>query len=512
LIPTKVSQGLLAAFTLLVTTEAVAELPQATCPEGWNGPVPVNLGSSEFDVDIHNAGYGLNQRFPWYVHTNANVTWMNPHLLNWDTQEGSDWFSMNGVPITGNLGTQWFGTSFGKPLIVEWRSDGSDNRPGFPIIDQVQVSCPPLAQQVTTAPIEPISLNTRVDILFPFANDVAYFSVTQPSGSPLAISVDTPSIPGVSADFDILASATVERPDYSSSTWAALRGGGLAGLGSEFLVIPAPAGARTIYFGVHNYAGVGHVAMRASRIDFGRGLTICTQEDFTPQQLFDHPGWPNMKSGLRQAFLRIMQATNGNMWKDGIVIKQSSSLIPKDPGNAFCEKDPACDWCMTSFGHQNDPSPWDGCGYQADGAGHVRIPNVRCQGAETDPFHSGAGWDRPDVVGYYLAHEAGHGLARMRQVSSSLLLPDEYADGPQCGHSLMNGPSGSTRFCTPFDHCLAGDPAAEPTCTPKSAWSAIQDSGLFPDWVYPNFSYSAQPWLWMLNNQTAMEAINFFGI
>ena len=507
-----VKSGGAVLLLLLGGTTQAAPLPQAAC--SGSTPIPVDIGASEFDKSFSDGtSYGLNEWYPWWTYTNANTVWMQTHVTNFNTEANYDYLSVNGTMLTGNLGTQWFPTTFGKPFLMEWKSDGSIIRTGIPKIDQVTFTCLPSNQQVTTAPINPVILNYRFDVLFPFQEDVAYFSVDQPATSPLMITVDNIADEG-QADYDIFASATVQRPGKLDATWLADRPGGHLGQGSEALIIPSSGGSRKIYFGVHNYRGVGHVAVRASRVDADRTLTICTQEDFTPAQLMSHPNWPAMKRGLIKAMLLVMPATNGNMWKDNIRIKRASSILPKDPGNAFCQKDSGCDWCMTSFGHQADPQPWDGCGYQADpSSGRVRIPNVRCAGADADPFHGGTNWDAPDNMGYVLSHEAGHGLARMGNHSGAVLLPDEYGAGgaPQCGHSVMNGPQITYRYCTAFNHCQVGDPASSPSCG-NSAWTIINNSGAFPGWVFPDPARSAQPWLWLQTNETAIRAIDFTAI
>jgi len=247
-----------------------------------------------------------------------------------------------------------------------------------------------------------------------------------------------------------------------------------------------------------------------------RRLTICTQ-DMTPAQVMANPGWPNAKETLQRTLARVFQATEGNDWIDNVSLKLQAAGIQGPGTQYFCENDASCDWCMTAYGISTNG--FDGCGYQGNGGGRMRIPNVRCQGAEADPYHGARNYGNPEYLSKVLLHESGHALGRMiTHQDVGTMLPDEYAGAgtPQTAHSVMNGPVDQLdtgyRFSTDFNFCPAGDPQSSPVCPPSSDWKRIKDSGRANNWIFPSASQSAQPWLRFQANVWARTFININAI
>lgn len=105
-----------AVFTLVAggfVLPARAAFQQKLCPQSWSD-APVDVGTHEFDRDfrpgIDGVTYGMNQWSSWPVWVSSNVEWMDPHLLNWQTEAGADVLTLNNsYGFSGNLGTQWAG-------------------------------------------------------------------------------------------------------------------------------------------------------------------------------------------------------------------------------------------------------------------------------------------------------------------------------------------------------------------------------------------------------------------
>ena len=508
---------------VLAPLSASAAFLQRTCPESFWTPVSTNFGAEEFDKDLQTQGnYGKNEFFSWKVHVNSNTLFMRPRLLNWNTETGFDYLMVNpgSQKITGNLGTLWADMIFGAPdnsenFIFDWKSDHIITRAGTPKIDLMQFACKAPAFQTTTAPVRLMAVNQRTDIVFHRANDIAYFQALQAPGYAMVVTLDVNSQDATN-DYDLYASTSTSRPDDANFMWRAINGGGSPGWSGETLVIPANTTGflRAIYIGVRNKTN-GHVSVRVNRIAGTRQLTICTQ-DMTPTQVMAHQGWPNARNTLRRTVLRLHQLTHGNMWLDSVRLKLQSSGLQSGwtAANAFCNADSACDMCMGAYGISTMGQ--DGCGFQTGMGARVRIPNVRCQGAEADPYHGSKNYGDPGPFSKILAHECGHGLARIgSHTDSGFMLSDQYLSGayPQCAHTIMNGPLGPEnsgyRYSTDHTNCHSNDPAVVPVCPPASNWTTIQNSGVFPGWVFPPRDRSAQPWLYFQNNQRAAERINF---
>jgi hypothetical protein len=517
---------------MLLPAFARADFPQKSCGQDWSPAVPVDVGAFEFDKDLSQpnfgGNYGLNEYFYWPMYVSSNVLWMNPHLLNWDTESGYDYLRLNNDPqFTGSLGTQWYGTSYGALrdpsntfYQFEWRSDTSITRAGYPKFDSMRFQCPPAAQQTSVAPIAPINLDTRYDGVFFNDQDILYFSVNQIFlTGPIVISLDV-NAGDAYTDLDLYASTTTARPDDSNFTWRGYHSGGAIEAAGETLVIPKFTGfSRTIWIGVRNYSGHGHFSLRASAVKTDRTLTICTQ-DMTPAQLMADPGWPNMQETIQRTLLRVFQATNGNMWTDNVKIKLQAGGLQSGwtAASAFCPSDASCDLCMDAYG--TSALGADGCGFQGlKATGRMRIPNVRCQGAGRDPQYQSSGnyWDTPEWFSRTLLHESGHALGRMvSHQDVGMMLDEEYANGhAQTAHSVMNGPEGpihtSTRFSTTFNYCPYGDPQTAPSCPPSSDWTRISTSGVtgFSIWTVPDQTKSSPPWLRAQANINARSLITF---
>ena len=88
--------GSLALATATIATPAYAAFPQQTCGTGWSDNIPVDIGSHEFDIDLNTGNYGLNEWFIYPLDVNSNVAWMNPHLLNWNTETNADILTLDG--------------------------------------------------------------------------------------------------------------------------------------------------------------------------------------------------------------------------------------------------------------------------------------------------------------------------------------------------------------------------------------------------------------------------------
>ncbi len=539
------------ASLLALAAPARAAFQQQTCGTGYLDEIPVDIGSHEFDRDLWTysqtgqINYGLNEWFSYPLAVNSNVAWLNPHLLNWNTEAGYDILTLNGggsdYQFSGNLGTQWWGIKYGYNsgalYQIEWRSDYSNTEPGGAQWDYVRVQCTG-ATQTTTPPIRPLTANTRQDGIFIVdSNDVYYFSVTQPANRMMVLTLDVNAASdgpdGDPPDFDLYASTTTSMPDDSNYQWRAYDGnptGTIEGAG-EAIVLHSSTSAHTVYIGVHNFSGAGHFSLRANVVDNNRTLTICTQ-DQTPAQVMADPDWPNAKETIERILVRDFQATNGNMWMSDVRLKLQSSGLQTGslPGtgyidsNNYCYADPACDWCMTGYGRADQGM--DGCGEQTDyGTGRVRIPNVHCQGATGDSYHL-AGYDNPELLSKRVEHENGHGLGRMLTHSDvGLMLVDQYSVWPtEDSHTVMNGPfpnsataprlmlDTSLRYSTDFNHCLPLDPqqTMTPTCSQSTSdWTRIQTSGWTTGWTFPDQTKSSQPWLRAQANYWLRDQIFF---
>lgn len=519
---------------IVVPPQARADFPQQSCSENWSAAVPVDVGSFEFDKDLSSASggldadnYGLNEHFYWPMYVSGNVLWMNPHLLNWDTEAGYDFLRLNNDPtLTGSLGTQWYGSTFGAirgPTDTfyqfEWNSDYSVTRPGYPRVDFMRFQCSPASQQTSVAPVAPMTLNTRYDGVLFNDQDILYFSVRQTIFTgPIVITLDVNAGDPIT-DMDLYASTTTVRPDDSNFTWRGYHGGGAIEAAGEALVIPAwtsPFGGRTIGIGVRNFSGHGHFSLRASGVKTDRKLTICTQ-DMTPAQVMADPGWPNAKETIQRTLVRVFQATNGNMWTDSVSLKLQQAGLQSSytAASRFCGADPACDWCMTAYGTSLQGA--DGCGEQGSGDGRMRIPSVRCYGEAADPAHLLNYWDYPEIFSRTLLHEAGHALGRMvSHQNVGTMLTDQYVGNhPQDTHTVMNGPYGplhtSMRFSTDFNHCKPFDPEPAPICAPTSDWTHISSTSFpgFSNWTFPDQTVSSQPWLRAQANVNTRDWITF---
>lgn len=506
-----------------------AAFAQATCSQSWSLDVPTDIGSSEFDKNLATgtANYGLNESFSWPVFVSTNTGLMQPHLADFNTEQSYDYLQItwgtNGnttSSFTGNLGTLWSGFSFipnYDRFGLKWVSDYSITRPKGARIDLMKFQCLPAAQQTTSAPVRTIQANKRYDAVHFNDADIHYYMVEQQPNTALVLTLDVNAADAYS-DFDLYASTSTTRPDDSDFTWRGFNGGGGTSSAGEVLVIPAFANIdnRPVYIGVRNYSGKGHYSIRANRVPGDRQLTICTQ-DMTPSQVMSHPNWPSAMETLQRTVARVFQATEGNLFKDNVRIKQESGPFRGAGQNYFCGNDSACDWCMTAYGVASQGI--DGCGFQGSGDGRMRIPNIRCMGSEIDPYHvPNRNWGFPDAFSKILLHESGHALGRMiTHQNVGTMLPDQYRNnGAQTAHSVMNGPDdyvdSGYRFSTTFNYCPVNDPQASPDCPPSSDWTRIQTSGNANNWIFPLSTQSSQPWLRFQQNVRVRPFITFTAI
>jgi len=519
-------------LTLSSTDSGYAAFPQRTCSSTtWSSQVPVDIGSHEFDKDISPDGngaqnYGKNEWFKWTLAINSNVALLNPHLYNFNTEAGYDQLIINSTSMSGNLASQWWPDNFawtpnGSPVYkLEWVSDWAVTASGAQW-NYVKVICLG-SGQTTVAQVRPITKNTRYDGVFVNDDDVYYFSISVPSNRRLIISLDVNAASngplGQAPDFDLFASTTTSKPDNSNYQWRAYHSNqpGTLEAAGEGLVIPTSTLNRTVYIGVHNHSGQGHFSIRGNLADANSTLTICTQ-DKTPAQVVADPGWGLARDTIVRTVVRNFQATHGNLFTSNVILKLQSTGLHTgfDPNKPFCEGDSACDWCMTGYSISTSVPSGDGCGYQASPiSGRVRIPHVRCHGSEADPAQpSSRNYDHPANMSKVLAHESGHGLARMAvHQDVGPLLADQYdAEPTEDAHTLMNGPldiydsgflrdvDSAYRYSTTLNHCQIGDP--QQTFTPfcsqaTSDWSVIQNSQWISSlWTFPDQTKSAQPWL-----------------
>jgi hypothetical protein len=496
---------------------------QRFCSESWSASMPANLGAYEFDKDLTDLGaanYGLNESFSWPLHMSSNVKGLNTHTNAWNTLTG-DYLKIGTLKIQGNQGTAWSATQLAPtsasdiPLI--WNSDGAGTAAGYPTVDLVRFKCLPPSQQTAVGPIRPISANRRYDAAFFVPNDVLYFSVTQPGGKPLFVTLDVNAATS-DADFDLYASNLHERPSEGLAVWEdAARSSVSPQESGAAIYIAATPSSRTIYLGVVNHAGTGHVSLRANLVEDAM-LTVCTQDIAATSLESEAPAWTRrMVETLRRTSMRVLQMTNGNLLFRRIRFKTQSTGLQSGwiESRKYCEGDRSCDLCMQAYGRQSNGQ--DGCGFSAQSTtGRMRIPNVRCQSGSRDPaYPEERTWANQEYFSRVLAHEAGHALKRMAHHEDvGTLLHDQYVGGfdPQDAHTIMNGPWGplhtSYRLSTDFNHCKTGDPKTNPTnCSPKSDWTTIQESGEFPGWIYPNPNASSQPWLALYDNTRAWSSV-----
>jgi hypothetical protein len=496
--------------------------PQQPCSESWSSSMPANLGAYEFDKDLTNLGatnYGLNESFSWALHVSSNTRWMNPHLLNWNTVTG-DYLKINSGKLEGDRGTIWWGSQYGPnsaafiPLV--WNSNSTGTAAGYPTVDKLRFKCRPPADQTDVGPVRAINANQRYDAAFFVPDDVMYFSVPQPAGKPLFVTLDVNA--GTSdADFDLYASHLDQRPSELTALWANTVPSTVTPQeAGATLYIPSASATRTMYIGVINYAGRGHVSLRANVVE-ETTLTVCTQDIAATSLRSSYPTWSRrMEETLRRTAMRVLQMTNGNLFFGRIRFKTQSTGLQSGwiESRKFCQGDSACDVCMQAYGVSANGQ--DGCGFQTQGStGRMRIPNVRCQSTSRDMgYPVERTWVYALDFSRVLAHEAGHALKRIAHHQDvGTMLQDQYVGGfdPQDAHTIMNGPWGplhtSYRLSTDFNHCKTGDPETNPTnCAPKSDWRTIQDSGEFPDWIYPSHAASSQPWLQLSDNTSAWNA------
>lgn len=332
-----------------------------------------------------------------------------------------------------------------------------------------------------------------------------YTSIWQPAFTNLIITVDPLSSNDPNPDLDVYASTTTMYPDSSNNIWKATNANAAGGLskGGEGLEIGSTSTARTVYFVVRAYRGASHFVMRGNVTrNVGANehdTTVCHPSYVNISQDI---AWPKVRETLQRTALRVLAATNGNIYLRNFNFKYLSGT----GGDKYCNSDPTCDWCMP---HESvDP---DYCGWQAGGMpGRVRIPRPYCP-AYNDP----AGFSLT------LAHEAGHGELGLTGDFGPPVQGDEYSGTPSvafCGHSVMNGPQNDAyRLCTGLNHCRDPGPGgvAPPTfnCGASgSMWSRIQ-AGPRASWYY-NFhsgaSDSAQVWKTFHDNYWAREKLVFF--
>jgi hypothetical protein len=434
-------------------SSAHASFPFQTCPTAPNYdlPIPTNIGATEFDPKPENpAGgasdgtkYHLNTDFSWSLYVNPNVIKIQPYYGFFQTEANYDYLQVDQqggiLKYSGNLnatttpvaaGSTWVpyqGLGIINAVDLSWHSDYSVANALPPSFSQVAVQC---RTSPLTEPVAPYSINIqrRVDGLLIKTGDVLYFEVFQLAGQPLVVSLDTKAATS-GADFDLFASTTNQFPDNVDYMWRSYSSNP-----DEAMDIPAPASNRKVYISVHSFKGAGHFTLHALAMKSTEryALTVCPI-NFTP----DATQQGQLRDFLTQGALRLLAATNGNLWIKTFNFTSSKSSC--DPNT--------CSICLqtsgnTSYGNSNiNP---EGCGQISFGGGN---------------WSGGAG------VAWLFAHEAGH---------SCLGLPDEYLPPPAgsstpmlCGHTIMSN-HGYARFFCSKAHCKDGHSTDTTKCDPNS--------------------------------------------
>lgn len=383
---------------------------------------------------------------------------------------------------------------------ITWRADVTNARPVHPRLNEVRARCKAAVQPTTAHAAIPV--NDRRDGLLIASSDVIYTSVTQPANTRLIVTLDAVAASGAYPDFDLFASTSTAYPDYSNFTWKSDHinsVGGVAGAGEALDLGVTGSSPRAVYLGVRSYAGAGHFTLRANvaRSNTGdKSLKVCLPGI---ANIESQPGWLGMRKTLQLTMLRLLQMTHGNIQRRLVVMKTAAA--PGNPLDEFCASDSTCEWCS---GHTSNPDPCGFAGVPGASPGRVRIPAIWC-----------ANYGNPDFLAYILAHEAGHGVLGMGQPQPPFMDSDEYtANGPICGHSIMNWPDTAYRLCTSLNHCYdprpgAGAKASYSCAASNSNWNNLQTYQSAAFYSYPNLWKSAQPWRAIYTNVWAGEVINF---
>jgi hypothetical protein len=482
-----------AASLPVAARSAHAAFAPAYCsPSSWSNLISTGVGSTRFDRNALDASqYINNEDLTWSLFTNPNVAQIQLATSGgFSTEIGFDYLkvsSQNGgspTTYTGNISAGRadnylaFGAPSGeKSLTLQWHADFSNT--GTPaLLDSAQFICQPTPQAAINniAFGQPQNFSpTFAEGLLIGAGDAMYFQVTQPANVPFSIALQAIS---AMTDIDLYVSTTTSTPDDSNFTFR-----GFTAQPNEFLRIPAPAAARTLFIGVHVFAGGGghfelHIMNQGS-------TTPIRPKVCTPGFALDpnSPRTATLIQSLQNTALRITAATRGNWVFGGFDIFQSNACT----NHEFCSDcDSSCRICLMS------PTEMDSCTTgQTHNLHNIRIANINCPA-----------FDTPDNVrfnAFRWAHEFGHGF---------LGLGDEYypPGSAFCGHTLMNDPANSNFFCTVSQHCQDGMVApnpGEPRCgSGKENWAHFSSL-----WVRPGVSTEPDVEIFNNWNQAAMDAV-----
>jgi hypothetical protein len=454
---------------------------------GWSNSIPTVIGGTRFDrsnqdwnMYSNNTGFGLG------LFMNPNVVSINLHTNGFATEPNFDYLQINGqnnlLLFTGAVSAGWYSLP-----VLHGNSTVQTNINPFWETDSSVTGTPPLfdtAQFICQAPQAPInslffsSATFYAEGLLLGQGDVVYFSFSQPANTPVLLSLNTLSAPA-GEDFDLYVSTTTALPDDSSFTWRAY-----TSWPNEFLQIPSVTTSRTLFVGVHSFAGGGHFSLRIMNQGVNpatKRLKVCT-----PGYKVDvfSTAYTQLAHSLQNTSLRMLSASNGNLWISGYDIYQSNACA----GHEWCtDCDGSCQICLSST------TVGDSC---STGRSHsppsvTRIADINCPAyAATKDIRENA---------FTWAHEWGH---------SVMSFADEYAAGGSfCGHSVMNGPNNTHFWCNANTHCKDGLitlPAGDSRCNSgQDNWSKAPAS-----WARP-LNLSSEPDTELFNNwnQPAMDAV-----
>jgi hypothetical protein len=480
-----------AAFLPLAARSADAAFAPVYCsPSTWSNLISTQVGGTRFDRNpLNGSQYINNEDLTWSLFTNPNVAQIQLKTSGgFSTESGFDYLKVSsqnaGSPTTytGNISAGRtdnyvaFGVPSGeKSLTLQWHADFSNM--GTPaLLDSAQFICQPTPQPAINniAFGAPANFSPKfAEGLLLGAGDAMYFSVTQPANVPFSIALQAIS---AMTDIDLYVSTTTSTPDDSNFTWRSFTSDP-----NEFLRIPSAAATRTLYIGVHVFAGGGghfelHVMNEGS-------TTPIRPKVCTPGYKLDpaSPRTTKLIQSLQNTALRVTAATRGNWVFGGFDVFQSNACT----GHEFCSDcDSSCKICLMS------PTEGDSCTIgQSFINGTTRIANINCPAFDTggDVRFNAFVW----------THEFGHSFFGM---------DDEYYPPGFCGHSLMSGPSNSNFWCTAGQHCKDGSVApngGEPKCAAgHENWTHFSSL-----WARP--ALSTEPDIELFNNwnQAAMDAV-----
>jgi hypothetical protein len=509
--------GMGATAAVMVSSAAEGAFQATQC--GWHAPVPVAIGSTTFDYDpqyliptkISNNYLG-NTQISIDFYTNNYVQYLIPqNSASFILESGFDFLDVSfpgyDEQITGthsaNSYTDLWDIAGGGKLNFRFIADATYTKPVANYVD----SLAPLCSTTATQASNPIGVDQRVDGLLIQTGDVVYFQVQQTADMLISMSALTPGV-----DFDLYASTVTRFPDdtsyYNGNPGVTDWRGDTSNPNEAFEVsYQSYPYTRTVYIGVHSYAGGGQFTLRAYQPLYGAFrhdvVNVCTPGTTITGGSSD--AW-KLTQALQETSLRTLVATEGKWMPSPFVVQSTAYCEKNGKYDPFCgDCDSACDICVEP---PSDPN------FQTAGSpSSVRAPSM-----------DEAFWNNAFSASQVLVHEfAGH---------QQLGVPDERGGAPPqydcqphsndpncqdfwtyCGHSMMGDQWQSHTFCTDLfwydppenpDHCL--DPAS-PYITnycanPTPVWTALTSHFVFRNMLSPD------PTLLVVKN-LSMQAIPY---